>query len=254
MSDSVLYDIRGPAAILTLNRPAQRNSVDAEMTGALRSNLSRFEADENARVGILTGAGDVFCAGMDLKAFLDGDGEAILFGDGHFAGFVNAPRTKPVIAAVNGPALAGGCELALACDLIIASDTAAFGLPEVGVGLFACAGGPFRLARRIPATRALELALTGDRLPAEEALGLGLVNRVVPKSEVLDAAVALAARIARNAPLGVAASLALSRAASAEHDLWELNDALWAKVGISSDAREGPLAFKEKREPRWRGV
>ncbi len=200
MTDTVLYESRGPVAILTLNRPDQRNSVNVELANALRAALARFEADAAARIAILTGAGHVFSAGMDLKAFLDGDGDAIIFGEGRFAGFIDAPRTKPVIAAVNGPALAGGFELALACDLIVASDTAFFGLPEPGVGIFACAGGPFRLARKIPPAKALELALTADRLGAAEAHALGLVNRLSPPDQVLATALDLAERILRNAP------------------------------------------------------
>jgi enoyl-CoA hydratase len=256
MSDTVLYETRGAIAVLTLNRPEQRNSVDVELTRALRAELARFEADDAARIAILTGAGSVFCAGMDLKAFLDGDGDTIIFGEGRFAGFIDAPRSKPVIAAVNGPALAGGCELALACDLIVASETAFFGLPEPGVGIFACAGGPFRLARKIPPAKALELALTGDRLGAAEACALGLVNRLSPPDQVLDTALALAERILRNAPRAVAATLALLRAqtAVAERDLWALNDRLWAEVATSEDAVEGPRAFTEKRPPQWSGL
>jgi enoyl-CoA hydratase len=255
MNDTLLYEPRGETAILTLNRPAQRNAVNRELADALRAALARFEADDSARVGILTGAGEVFSAGMDLRAFLDGDGDAILFGEGRFAGFVDAPRSKPIIAAVNGPALAGGCELALACDLIVASDTAFFALPEPAVGIFACAGGPFRLARRIPAARACELALTANRLPAAEAHALGLVNRLAPPGQVLDAALELAARILRNAPRAVAATLALQRAAgaAAERDLWRLSDRLWTEIAATEDAREGPLAFTEKRPPRWTG-
>jgi enoyl-CoA hydratase/carnithine racemase len=192
---------------------------------------------------------------MDLRAFLGGDGDAILFGENRFAGFVDAPRSKPIIAAVNGPALAGGCELALACDLIVASDTAFFGLPEPGVGIFACAGGPFRLARKIPPARALELALTADRLSVTDAAALGLVSRVVPGDRLLDSALDLAERILRNAPRSIAATLALCRAAGAqaEAELWALSDQLWADITTSEDAVEGPRAFTEKRPPRWSG-
>lgn len=255
MNDPVLYETRGAVAILTLNRPEQRNSVNIDLTHALRAALARLEADETVRVAILTGAGDVFCAGMDLKAFLDGDGETILSGEGRFAGFVQAKRTKPIIAAVNGPALAGGCELALACDLIVASETAFFGLPEPGVGIFAGAGGPFRLARKIPLGKAMELVLTGDRLSAQDAHAYGMVNDLSAPDKVLDAAVSLAERIIRNAPLSVSASLELMRAASqeAERELWAMNDRLWADVVASDDAREGPSAFIEKRAPQWNG-
>ncbi|MFY0312141.1 enoyl-CoA hydratase-related protein [Leisingera sp. D0M16] len=256
MTGLVLYEVRGSTAILTLNRPEQRNSVDAAMTEALRNAMARFAADPAARVGIITGAGPVFCAGMDLKAFLDGQGNDILFGTNRFAGFVDAPRSKPVIAAVNGPALAGGFEIALACDLIVAAESAVFGLPEVGVGIFACAGGPFRFARKIAPAKALELALTAERIPADEALALGLVSSVVEAGALLDTALALAERIARNAPLGVAATLTLARAAEAlgERELWGLSDALWASVSTSSDAIEGPRAFTEKRAPAWTGA
>lgn len=255
MNDPVLYETRGAVAILTLNRPEQRNSVNIDLTHALRAALARLEADETVRVATLTGAGNVFCAGMDLKAFLDGDGETILSGEGRFAGFVQAKRTKPIIAAVNGPALAGGCELALACDLIVASETAFFGLPEPGVGIFAGAGGPFRLARKIPLDKAMELVLTGDRLSAQDAHAYGMVNDLSAPDKVLDAAVSLAERIIRNAPLSVSASLELMRAASqeAEQDLWAMNDRLWADVVSSDDAREGPSAFIEKRAPLWGG-
>ncbi|MEP3330063.1 crotonase/enoyl-CoA hydratase family protein [Sedimentitalea sp.] len=255
MNDPVLYETRGAVAILTLNRPEQRNSVNIDLTHALRAALARSEADETVRVAILTGAGNVFCAGMDLKAFLDGDGETILAGEGRFAGFVQAKRTKPTIAAVNGPALAGGCELALACDLIVASETAFFGLPEPGVGIFAGAGGPFRLARKIPLGKAMQLVLTGDRLSAQDAHAYGMVNDLSAPDKVLDAAVSLAERIIRNAPLSVSASLELMRAASqeAEQDLWAMNDRLWDDVVASDDAREGPSAFIEKRAPQWNG-
>ncbi|WP_424985133.1 crotonase/enoyl-CoA hydratase family protein [Microbulbifer sp. S227A] len=253
MNDTVLYEMRGAIAILTLNRPEQRNAVNIELTQTLRRALARFEADPEARIAILTGAGNVFSAGMDLRAFLEGDGESILGGDGHFAGFVRASRTKPVIAAVNGPALAGGCELALACDLIVASETAFFGLPEPAIGIFAGAGGPFRLARKIPPGKAMELCLTGDRLSAQEAHGYGMVNCLAAPDAVLDAAVALADRILRNAPLSIAATLELMRAANdlAERELWALNQRLWADVVASDDAREGPSAFVQKRPPEW---
>ena len=255
MTASVQYETRGAIAILTLNRPKQRNSVNLEVTEGLRAALARLEADPAIRIGILTGAGDVFCAGMDLAAFLEGDGDKILYGEGRFAGFVDADRRKPLIAAVNGPALAGGFELVLACDLIVAANTAFFGLPEPTVGIFACAGGPFRLARKIPPAKALELALTAGRLPAQEALNLGLVNKLAEPDQVLEGALELAGQILRNAPHGITATLALSRAAAAraEKDLWALNDELWKEVAASKDAVEGPQAFLEKRRPEWSG-
>ena len=253
MTGLVLYERRGATAVLTLNRPDARNAIDAAMAGALREAVQRFEADDTARAGILTGAGSTFCAGMDLKAFMGGEAEAILFGEGRFAGFVDADRSKPMIAAVEGPALAGGFELALACDFIVASETASFGLPEVGVGIFAVAGGAFRLGRRIPPAKALELCLTADRIPAREASELGLLNRLVPAGGALAAAEELAARITRNAPAAVAASLRVGRSAQAvaERELWALCDRLWDTVAATEDASEGPRAFAEKRPPRW---
>ena len=256
MSDiPVLFETDGALAVITLNRPAQRNCVDAGMADGLRAALERFEADPRLRVAILTGAGKVFCAGMDLAAFLDGQGDAILFGDHRFAGFVDAPRTKPVIAAVEGAALAGGLEIALACDMIVASEGAVFGLPEVGVGLFPVAGGAFRLARKIPAAKALELCLTADRLEARAAHDLGLVNHLAAPGAALAEARKLAARILRNAPLAVSAAYRIGRAAMlvGEAEFWAQSDALWPAVAGSADAREGPSAFKEKRRPVWSG-
>lgn len=255
MSGLVKYEAAEGIALLTLNRPEQRNAVNAELAADLRAALAQFEADVTARVGVLTGAGRVFSAGMDLKAFLAGEGEAILFGEGRFAGFVGANRTKPMIAAVNGAALAGGLEIALACDLIVAEEGATFGLPEVGVGIFAVAGGPFRLARRIPPARAIELALTGKQIGVDEALALGLINRIAPRGDVVAAAMDLAHEIARNAPLGVAATLRICHAALQDRDveLFSLSDRLWTSVEKSEDAAEGPRAFAEKRAPKWAG-
>ncbi len=256
MSDLVAYDRRGPVAILTLNRPDARNAINAGMAAALRAAVRRFETDDEARVGILASSGGTFCAGMDLKAFLGGEAEAILQGEGRLAGFVDADRSKPIIAAVEGPALAGGFELALACDFIVASETASFGLPEVGVGIFACAGGTFRLARRIPPAKALELCLTAARISAEEAHDLGLLNRQTSAGEALAAAEELALKIAANAPLAVAASLKIGRHAQAmnEQELWALTDRLWQEVVQSRDAVEGPRSFAEKRKPVWQGI
>lgn len=255
MRSHVRYETEGSVAVLTIDRPEQRNAINAAVAEDLRAAVTRFEADTGARVGILAGAGGVFCAGMDLKAFLGGEAEAILFGKNRFAGFVVAQRTKPIIAAVQGAALAGGFEIALACDLIVAEEGAVFGLPEVGVGIFAVAGGPFRLARRIPPAKALELALTAGRMDAAEAHALGLVNRIADKGGVLDAARALAAEIARNAPLGVTATLRLCRAAERqrESELFDYSEELWQAVAASHDAHEGPQAFIEKRTPEWAG-
>ena len=251
----VRYEAADRIASITLERPERRNAVDAALTAALTAALERFEADPGARVAVLTGSGDrAFCAGMDLKAFAAGEGPLILEGPGGFAGFTRFPRTKPVIAAVNGAALAGGCELVLACDLVVAAEHAVFGLPEVKRGLFATSGGVLRLPRLIPPVRALELLLTGDPIDAATAHGLGLVNRVVPLDRLQEAARELALRICANAPLAVRETLALARAAFAltEEQLQARNDAAWARIAASEDAREGALAFAQKRAALWR--
>ena len=256
MSQTVRYEVNSRIAIVTLDRPAQRNAVDAAMTAALRAAMDRFEADPEALVAILTGSGDrAFCAGMDLKAFAAGEGPAILEGPGGFAGFTHYRRTKPCIAAVNGAALGGGCELVLACDLVVAAEHARFGFPEVTRGLFAVSGGVLRLPRLIPRARALELLLTGDLVDAKTAFELGLLNRVVPQGQVLPAARDLARRIGANAPLAVRETLALARAVFAlpEEHLQARSDAAWARVAASEDAREGPRAFAEKRPAVWQG-
>ena len=255
MEKRVLYEADGDLAVITLNRPERRNAVDAAMTAQLREAIDRLERDARARVGILTGAGDrAFCAGMDLRAFAAGQGAAIIEGRGGFAGFTAYPRTKPVIAAVNGAALGGGCEIVLACDLVVAAEDATFGLPEVKRGLFATSGGVLRLPRLIPRARALELLLTGDVIDARTALGLGLINRVVPAGELLESTRGLARSIAANAPLAVRETLALAHAVFSlpERGLQARNDEAWARIAASEDAREGPRAFAEKRPARWK--
>jgi enoyl-CoA hydratase len=252
---TVRYEVADRVATITLDRPTQRNAIDAAMSAALRAATARFEADHGALVAILTGSGDrAFCAGMDLKAFAAGEGPAILGGGGGFAGFTHVQRTKPVIAAVNGAALAGGCELVLSCDLVVAAEHATFGLPEVKRGLFATSGGVLRLPRLIPRARALELLLTGDAVTARTALELGLINSVVPIGRLMATARELALRICANAPLAVRETLALARAAFAlpEEGLQARNDAAWARIASSEDAAEGPRAFAEKRPAVWK--
>jgi enoyl-CoA hydratase/carnithine racemase len=255
MEPRVLYHADGDIAVITLNRPERRNAIDAAATTALREALDRFEADGRLRVCILTGSGDrAFCAGMDLKAFAAGEGAAIIEGRGGFAGFTAYPRTKPAIAAVNGAALGGGCEIVLACDLVVAAEGAVLGLPEVRRGLFAASGGALRLPAMIPRVRAMELLLTGDTVDAAAALSLGLVNRVVPATLLLEEARALARRISANAPLSIQATLAVARAATGPSEaLWSTCDSEWYRIAGSEDAREGPAAFAEKRSPRWLG-
>lgn len=255
MNQIVRYEAAGGIAVITLNRPERRNAIDAAMSDALREAVDRCEGDPLVRVAILTGAGDqAFCAGMDLKAFLAGEGPAIIEGRGGFAGFCCRSRSKPVIAAVNGPALAGGCELVVACDLVVMADHARLGFPEVTRGLFAASGGALRLPAMIPRVRAMELLLTGEPVDAATALALGLVNRVVPAPRLLEEARSLAERICANAPLAVQATLEVARmACGPDERLWRSNDELWRRVARSEDAREGPAAFAEKRPPRWHG-
>lgn len=252
----VLYEVvDGHVAVVTLNRPAARNAVNADVARAMERIVAWTEDDADVWVVVLVGgAGDVFCAGADLKEVAAGRG-ASLFTSNGFAGFVDAERRKPWIAAVNGKALAGGCEIALACDLVVASDDAAFGLPEVSRGLIAAAGGLYRLPRALPRHVAIELIVTGDSMDARRAAELGLVNRLVPRARLMEEALALAARITRNAPIAVRESLQVARHANDldEVRLRTLTRVCRDRVAASEDYREGPRAFVEKRAPRWTG-
>ncbi|MEM1099904.1 MAG: crotonase/enoyl-CoA hydratase family protein [Pseudomonadota bacterium] len=254
-STSVLFKRDGPIATITLNRPSRRNAIDAEMSAALRAAVSELEADDDLLIGILRGAGPAFSAGMDLAAFERGEAEDILFGPGHLGGFVSRPRRKPVIASVHGPALAGGFELVLACDLVVAAEEAVFGLPEAKIGLVAGAGGALRLGQRLPQAIANELLLTGGTIDAHRAASLGLVNRVVPAGELEDTARGLARVIASNAPLAIEAGLALTAASRnvGSDAIWQENDRHLRALLSSDDAAEGARAFAEKRAPVWRG-
>ncbi len=253
--DVVLYELHGHVATLTLNRPDQRNAVSPELTAAMDAALQRFEADDDAWVGVLTGAGANFCAGADLKALHAGRGGELVTEAGGFGGFVRYPRTKPVIAAVRGFALAGGTELVLACDLVVAGTDAQFGLPEVTRGIVAAAGGLFRLPRVLPPARAMELILTADRMSADEAARLGMVNHVVEPDAVVDRARELAERICRNAPLAVRESLAIARDALRidDDEAWSRSADAMQRVRDSDDAKEGVRAFVDKRPARWSG-
>lgn len=255
MPPSVDYEQLGPTAVLTLNRPEARNAVNATVARDLEAALDRFEADEEAWTGVLCGAGPAFSAGADLKALAAGQGGGLSTERGGFAGIARRERTKPLIAAVDGPALAGGCEIVLACDLVVASDAASFGLPEVKRSLIAGAGGVFRLPRALPPVVAMEVALTGDPLSAERAFGLGLVNQLVAKGSAREAALALADRINANAPLAVRQSRRVMQAALSTHDeeLWRLTGEALAAVVGTEDFAEGPRAFVEKRPPVWKG-
>jgi crotonobetainyl-CoA hydratase len=252
----ILRERRGQVEILTLNRPEARNAVNGAVTQAMSEALDDIEKDETVRCIVLTGAGDkAFCAGMDLKAFASGQGGSIGGSTGGFAGLGRRHVKVPVIAAVNGPALAGGFELMLACDMAVAAEHAVFGIPEVKRGLLAAGGGLVRLPKRLPLAIAMELALTGDSFTAERALQLGLINRVVPADRVLDEALALAGRIIENAPLSVhyGRELTIQAAEVSEEEAWKLNDEAVQKVFTSADAMEGPVAFAEKRAPNWQG-
>lgn len=250
----LLVETRGPVLIMQLNRPQARNAATLEMAEAMASALDALDSQPDLRVGIITGAGGSFCAGMDLKGFLQGKRPS-LPGRG-FCGLTMRPPAKPLIAAVEGYALAGGFELALACDLIVAARDAQFGLPEVKRGLAASAGGLLRLPKRLPYHVAMECILTGDMFGAERFAHLGLVNRLTAPGGALDAALALAQTIAANGPLAVAASKQVA-SQSGEWPLAEMFDrqaVITAPVFSSQDAREGAAAFAEKRPPVWKGA
>jgi enoyl-CoA hydratase len=253
MTEPVLSEVADGVGVLTLNRPAAKNAVDLATTEALAAALDDLEARDDVAVLVLTGAGGTFCAGMDLKAFAHGERPRIE-GRG-FAGLTEAPPVKPLIAAVEGWALAGGCELVLTADLVVAARDARFGIPEVKRGLFAAGGGVLRLAKALPYQRAMEMALTGDPLPAEEAHRFGLVNVLTEPGGALAGARELAARIAANGPLAVRASKQLIAGSVG----WTDRAALDAQVELadtvfaSADALEGARAFAEKRAPVWQG-
>lgn len=244
----VEFETHGAVALIRLNRPELRNAVNLALTAELRAALARLESDASLRAAVLTGAGRFFCAGMDLGAFAAGERPGLGDPD-HFAGFVGARRTKPIVAAVNGGAVAGGFEIVLACDMAVAEEGAIFSLPEVKRGIIAAGGGAFRLPQRLPAAIAAEMLLTGDPISAERAASLGLVNAVVPGQDLLTTALHLAARVAANAPLAVRLTREIANAA----EDWARSDAAWAQIEASADALEGAMAFKEKRAPRWTG-
>jgi enoyl-CoA hydratase len=239
--------------ILRINRPEARNAVNDEIAHGIEAALDDVEHDPAVRVVVITGTGDVFCAGADLKMVAAGRGGKVSTVRGGFAGFVGRDFPKPVIAAVNGAAVAGGFEITLACDLAVAADTAVFGLSEVKRGLLAAGGGLIRLPKRVPLALALEIALTGNTIDAARAYSVGLLNRVVPATEVLDAALELAGQIAANSPLAVRNSRRLVREAQdlPEPEAWERCRELSLEVFRAPDAIEGATAFAEKRPPVW---
>jgi enoyl-CoA hydratase len=251
----IRFEVRGRIGIFTIDRPEARNAVNGDVAKGIEEAIDRIEADADLWLGVLSANGPVFCAGADLKAISAGRGAELRTERGGFGGLVQRERTKPLIAAVDGPALAGGCELALACDLIVASTSASFGLPEVKRSLLAAAGGLFRLPRALPPRIAMELALTGDPLSAERADRLGMVNALVEPGKALDAALALAGRIAENGPLAVRETLRIVRmAASAdEATLFQEGFDAFARLAKTEDYAEGPRAFIEKRRPVFKG-
>lgn len=238
--------------LITLDRPEARNAVNGEMAAAIESALDEIESDDGLWVTIVTGTAEMFCSGGDLKEIAAGSG-AMRTKRGGFAGIVRRERAKPLLAAVEGPAVAGGTEIVLASDLVVAGESARFGLPEVRTSLIAAAGGLFRLGRKIPPTIAMEWALTGDYFPASRAAELGLVNEVVPDGTALDAARRFAARITANAPLAVQLSRAVMLEATdlPDDEAWQRNRAAMREIGKTNDFREGLKAAAEKRPPKW---
>jgi enoyl-CoA hydratase len=253
VSEAILTDVADGVAVITINRPEARNAVNGAVARGIAAAVDEFDNRSDVSVLILTGAGANFSSGMDLKGFLSGDAP-IAEGRG-FGGIVERPPAKPVIAAVEGYALAGGFELVLACDLIVASEEAKFGLPEVKRGLVAGAGGLLRLPSRVPYHLAMEIALTGEHFSAARLADAGLVSKLVPAGEALSAAKELAARVAQNAPLALAAS----KRVIVESSDWSADEAFAKQTEVirpifgSKDSIEGAMAFAEKRPPVWKG-
>ncbi len=252
-AEPVLTERRGNVLLITLNRPEVRNAVNAALAAGLAGAMDELDGDDGLSVGVLTGTGGFFSAGMDLGAFVKG--ESAWFGDRGFAGITQRAARKPLIAAIEGFAVAGGMEIALSCDLIVAARGAKLGIPEVKRSLVAAGGALLRMPRRMPYHMVMELALTGDVQPAERFHDLGLVNRVVEPGSAVDVALELAGTLAKNAPLALIASKQILQEqfdwSSAE--MWEKQGAISGPVFASEDAREGSAAFKEKRDPVWKG-
>lgn len=248
---AVLIERRGRVMVITLNRPEAMNAINGALSHGLLDAVKQLDADGSLTAGVITGNGRGFCAGMDLKAFARGEDI------GPLTTFIRSGCSKPLIAAIEGFAIAGGCEIALTCDLLVASKGAKIGIREVKVGLFAAAGGVFRLPARVGYAKAMEMALTGEPITAEAALAAGLLSEVTEPGGALAAALMWAERIAENAPLAVSASKTLVRAAASgidEETLWKMQVPLQQKVFASNDAKEGPKAFAEKRAPKWTGT
>jgi enoyl-CoA hydratase len=249
----VLVEQQDGILIITINRPNVRNAVNRAVALGIADALDELDHNPAIAVGILTGAGGTFCSGMDLKAFVTGERPEIE-GRG-LVGLTEAPPQKPLIAAVEGFALAGGCEIVLACDLVVAAENATFGIPEVTRGLVAGSGGLIRLPQKIPAQIALEYALTGEHFSAVDARSWGLVNRICAPGQALAGALELAHAILRNGPLGVQMTKRIINEARSwpANEVWDRQRGLVESVLATDDAREGALAFAEKRPPKWRG-
>lgn len=252
MADEVLTERVGRTLVITINRPEARNAFNLAVTQGLADAMDELDDTPELSVAIVTGAGGNFCAGMDLKAFMAGEVPAV---PGRGIGFTEKPPRKPVIAAVEGYALAGGTEIVLATDLVVAAKDAKFGIPEVKRGLVAAGGGVLRLQHRIPYQKALELALTGDSFTAEEAAQWGFVNVLTEKGGALEGALALADRITANGPLAIAVTkeIILKSKDWSEEEMWKKQGELIMPVFSSKDAMEGATAFAEKRKPNWTG-
>ena len=250
---AVLTEVSDGVMTITINRPNAKNAVNKDVAEGIAAALDALDADDNTHVVILTGAGGTFCSGMDLKAFVTGEPPYVA-GRG-FAGMVEKSTDKPMIAAVEGYALAGGCELAITCDLIGAADNSMFGIPEVKRGLAAAAGGLVRLPRQIPSRVAMEMALTGDFMSAERAMSVGLINQIAPAGEALAQAKALAAKIAENGPLAVKRSKQVIKESIdwSQDEMFANQQEITSAVFSSEDAIEGATAFAEKRKPNWKG-
>ncbi len=252
MADEVLIERQGRTLVITINRPEARNAFNLAVAKGLADAMDELDDTPELSVAIVTGAGGNFCAGMDLKAFMAGEVPSIPW---RGIGFTERPPRKPVIAAVEGYALAGGTEIVLATDLVVASKVAKFGIPEVKRGLVAAGGGLLRLPHRIPYQKALELALTGESFTAEQAAQWGFVNVLTEPGEALAGAIALAERISANGPLAVAVTkeVIVKSAGWSEEEMWQKQQELILPVFSSKDAMEGATAFAEKRAPNWTG-
>ncbi|AJO78656.1 enoyl-CoA hydratase-related protein [Pseudomonas sp. MRSN 12121] len=249
----IQFEVRSPVAIITLDRPHIRNAIDRADAEEIERLVDFIEADDSIWVTVITGAGSVFCSGANVKALANGEGPAKTERGG-FAGIARRPRSKPLIAAVNGPAFAGGCEIVLACDLVVAASNAAFALSEVKRSMVAAAGGLYHLPRSIPVNVAMEMAITGDPISAERAYQVGLVNTLVAPEQLMDAAIALALRVCANAPLAVRETrrVLLEGLSQDVADAMAAAEASMSQIRATADFAEGTRAFLEKRAPAWR--